>query len=106
MTMLKTLGSAIDQTSTTALAGVELNETPFFPGANATLQLSDPVAGAGVLSIQGSPDNTPANYTEITTMVAADGVQKEISPLPAWIRLKFNAAGTGTIAKAMLRGTQ
>lgn len=105
MTMLKTLGSAIDMTATGALAAVELGATPFFPGANAILRLSAPIGGAGVIHVQGS-DTETGTYTNHTTVNAASGTDVEITNLPRWIRLNKTTIGTGTIASAVLEGVQ
>lgn len=105
MTMLKTLGGAIDMTATGALAAVELGATPFFPGANAILRLSAPIGGAGVISIQGS-DEEAGTYTTLQTVNAAAGTDIEVTNLPLWIRLNKTTAGTGTITSAVLEGVQ
>lgn len=105
MTMLKTLGSAIDMTETGALAAVELGETPFFPGANAILRLSAPIGGAGVISVQGSADGT-TGWTTLQTVNAAAGTDVEVPNLPKFIRLNKTTAGTGTIVSAKLEGVQ
>lgn len=105
MSMLKTLGSAIDMTATGALAAVELGATPFFPGANAILRLSAPVGGAGVISVQGS-DTEDGTFTTLQTVNAAAGANVEITNLPKWIRLNKTTVGTGTIASAVLEGVQ
>jgi hypothetical protein len=105
MTMLKTLGAAVDMTATGALAAVELGETPFFPGANAILRLSAPVGGAGVIQVQGSTEEA-GTFTTIATVNAASGTDVEITDLPKWIRLNKSTIGTGTIATVKLEGVQ
>lgn len=105
MTMLKTLGTAIDMTATGALAAVELGATPFFPGANAILRLSAPIGGAGEIEVQGSTTQT-GTFTTIATVDAASGTDVEITDLPLWIRLNKTTIGTGTIATAKLEGVQ
>lgn len=105
MTMLKTLGTAIDMTATGALTPVELNATPFFPGGNAILRLSAPIGGAGVIQVQGSTEED-GTYTTIATVNAASGTDVEITDLPPWIRLNKSTVGTGTIATAKLEGVQ
>jgi hypothetical protein len=105
MTMLKSLGAAIDMTATGALAAVKLGETPFFPGANAILRLSAPVGGSGAIQVQGS-DTETGTYTTLVTVNAASGTDIEIANLPLWIRLNKSVVGTGTIATAKLEGVQ
>lgn len=105
MSMLKTLGTAIDLTATGALAAVELGATPFFPGGNAILRLSDPIGGAGVITIQGSANGVDGWYT-VRTINAAALQDIEVDSLPPFIRLNKTTAGTGTIASAVLEGVQ
>lgn len=105
MSMLKTLGTAIDMTATGALAAVELGATPFFPGANAILRLSAPIGGAGVITLQGSVDGTTDWYT-VRTLNAAAGANVEVENLPPFIRINKTTVGTGTIASAVLEGVQ
>lgn len=105
MTMLKSLGTAIDMTGTGALAEVELGATPFFPGANAILRLSAPIGGAGVITVQGRPKDSSTWYT-VRTINAAAGQDIEIENLPPVIRLNKTTIGTGTIASATLEGVQ
>lgn len=105
MSMLKTLGTAIDLTATGALAAVELGETPFFPGGTAILRLSDPIGGAGVITVQGSANGVDG-WTTVRNINAAAGQNIEIESLPKHIRLNKTTAGTGTIASAVLEGVQ
>lgn len=105
MTMIKTLGSAIDLTATGALAAVKLGETPFFPSGNAILRLSAPVGGAGVIQVQGAATAT-GPWTTQQTINAASGTDIEITGLPDYIRLNKSTAGTGTLASAILEGVQ
>lgn len=105
MTMLKSLGTAIDMTATGALTGVELGATPFFPGGNAILRLSSAIGGAGVISVQGS-DTAAGTFTTLQTINAASGTDVEILNLPKFIRLNKTTVGTGTIAAANLEGVQ
>lgn len=105
MTMLKSLGTAIDMTGTGALAAVELDSTPFFPGGNAILRLSAAIGGSGVISVQGA-DSAAGPWTTQQTINAAAGTNVEIPNLPKFIRLNKTTAGTGTIARADLEGVQ
>lgn len=104
MTMLKSLGAAIDLTVVAAQNPVELGETPFFPGGNAILHLSEPVGGAGVVQVQGS-DTETGTFTTLQSITAASGQLVEIANLPKWIRLNVSTAGTGT-PDATLEGVQ
>lgn len=105
MSMLKTLGTAIDMTATGALAEVELGATPFFPGANAILRLSAPIGGSGVITLQGRAKDSSTWYT-VRTINAAAGEIVEVENLPPFIRINKTTAGTGTIAAAVLEGVQ
>lgn len=105
MPMLKQLGAAIDMTGTGALTGVELGQTPFFPGGNAILRLTAPIGGSGVIQVQGSATGT-GGWTTQQTVNAASGTDVEITNLPKFIRLNKSTAGTGTIANAYLEGVQ
>lgn len=104
MPMLKSL-PAVDMTVQAAQTGVLLGETPFFPGANATLQFNIPVGGSGVLTLQGSPDNT--TWTTIRTVNAAQSAPLaiELTNLPKYFRTNVTTVGTGNLALT-LRGTQ
>ena len=104
MPMLKNF-PALDLTVVAAQAGLLLGETPFFPGANATLMFSAPIGGAGVITLQGSPDN--ATWTTIRTVNAAQSAPLaiELTDLPKYIRQNVPTAGTGTLNN-YLRGTQ
>ena len=85
MAMLKALPAITIGTISTS-TGVKLGETPFFPGANATLIFSAPPAGAVVLEVQGSPTGviSPDSYTTFDSLVAAEmaGGQVELTNLP------------------------
>lgn len=109
MTMIKALPD-VAVAVTGALAGVELGETPWFPGANATLEFSAAPAGAISLLVQGSPTGvtSPDSYTTIRTLVAADmkSGRVELFDLPAYIRLNVSVAGTAATISPVLRGTQ
>jgi hypothetical protein len=104
MAMIKKLGTAVDLTTTGALTGVELGETPFFPGGNAILRLTAAIGGAGVITIQGSADGT--TWFTNRTINAASGVAAEVTDLPKHIRLNKTTAGTGTVAEIWLEGVQ
>lgn len=106
MPMLKILPS-ITIGTTGAGAAVKLGETPFFPGGNALLHLTDVPAGAVVLAVQGSPDGTN-DWTTIKTFNAAAmaaGVV-EITDLPMYIRTNVTTAGTAATVGAALEGVQ
>lgn len=109
MTMLKALPNVAVGT-TGALAGVKLGETPFFPGANATLEFSAPPAGAIVLEVQGSPTGvtSPDSYTTIKSLDAAAMAsgRVEITDLPKYLRLNVDTAGTAATISVVLRGVQ
>lgn len=89
-----------------AQAGVKLGDTPFFTGANCTLELDAPMAGAIVLAVQGSPDNT--TWTTIRTINAAQSVAMvfELTDLPKYIRTNVTTAGTAQTLNPFLRGVQ
>jgi len=89
-----------------AQTGVELGETPFFTGGNCTLELDAPMAGAIVLAIQGSPDNT--TWTTIRTINAAQSVAMvfELTDLPKYIRTNVTTGGTAQTLNPFLRGVQ
>lgn len=104
MPMLKSLPN-VDMTSLAAQASVKLGETPFFPGANATIEFNIPIGGSGVLTLQGSPDNT--TWTTIRTLNAAQTapLRVELTDLPLYIRTNVTTVGTGTLVPT-LRGVQ
>ncbi len=105
MTMIKTLPTVAVGTIA-AQAGAELGETPFQLGGNCTLELDAPMAGAVVLAIQGSPDNS--TWTTIRTINAAQSATKvfELTNLPAYIRTNVTTAGTAQTLNPILRGVQ
>lgn len=109
MTMLKALPDVAVGT-TGALAGVKLGETPFFPGANATLEFASPPAGAVVIAVQGSPTGvtSPDSYTTIKTLNAAAMAsgRAEITDLPKYLRLNVTTGGTTATIPVVLRGVQ
>lgn len=109
MTMIRVLPD-VAVAVTGALAGIELGETPFFPGANATLEFSEPPAGAISLLVQGSPTGvtSPDSYTTFRTLVAADmkSGRVELTDLPKFLRLNVGVAGTAATVSPVLRGTQ
>lgn len=104
MTMIKTF-AAVDMTATGALAALELGDTPFFTGANAKLFLPDPIGGAGVIQLQGSPDGT--TWTTFRSLIATDTASQwvELTDLPAYIRMNVTTAGTGSFTPT-LHGVQ
>ena len=108
MTMLKTF-PAVNLTVTGVLAGVELGQTPFFTGANAKLFFPAAIGGAGVITLEGSPDGatSPSTYTTIRTLNAAQtaGLWVELTDLPKYIRMNVTTAGTGTFTPT-LHGVQ
>lgn len=108
MTMIKTF-AAVNMTSTGALAGLELGETPFQLGGNAKLFFPDPIGGAGVITLEGSPDGatSPSTYTTIRTLNAAQTASQwvELTDLPAYIRMNVTTVGTGTFTPT-LHGVQ
>lgn len=108
MTMLKTF-AAVDMTATGALAGVELGETPFQLGGNALIYFPAAIGGAGVITLEGSPDGvtSPSTYTTIRTLNAAQTAARwvELTDLPAYIRMNVTTAGTGTFTPT-LHGVQ
>lgn len=107
MTMIKALPDIAIGT-TGALAGVELGETPFFPGANAILRLSAAPAGAISLLVQGSDtgETSPDSYTTFKTLNAAamKGLAVELTDLPKFLRLNVGVAGTAATISATLEG--
>lgn len=108
MTMLKTF-PAVNLTVTGALAGVELGATPFQLGGNALLFFPAAIGGAGVITLEGSPDGntSPSTYTPIRTLNAAQtaGLWVELTDLPAYIRMNVTTAGTGSFTPT-LHGVQ
>lgn len=104
MTMIKTF-AAVDMTSTGALAGLELGETPFQLGGNAKLYFPASIGGAGVITLEGSPDDT--TWTSIRTLNAAQTAARwvELTDLPAYIRMNVTTAGTGSFTPT-LHGVQ
>lgn len=89
-----------------AQTGVLLGQTPFQIGGNCTLELDEPMAGAIVLAIQGSPDNS--TWTTIRTINAAQSAAKvfELTDLPKYIRTNVTTAGTAQTLNPFLRGVQ
>ena len=108
MTMLKVL-PAVDFTAVAAQAAVELGETPFQVGGNALLYFPAAIGGAGVITLEGSPDGktSPSTYTTIRTLNAAQtaGLWVELTDLPAYIRMNVTTVGTGTFTPT-LHGVQ
>lgn len=108
MTMIKTF-AAVNMASTGALAGLKLGETPFQLGGNAKLYFPAAIGGAGVITLEGSPDGktSPSTYTTIRTLNAAQtaGLWVELTDLPAYIRMNVTTAGTGTFTPT-LHGVQ
>ena len=108
MTMIKTF-AAVNMASTGALAGLKLGETPFQLGGNAKLYFPAAIGGAGVITLEGSPDGntSPSTYTTIRTLNAAQtaGLWVELTNLPAYIRMNVTTAGTGTVTPT-LHGVQ
>ena len=105
MPMLKTLAS-VDMTGLASQAAVELGETPFQLGGNCIMHMTAPIGGAGVITVEGSPDGT-TNWTTVRTINAAQsaGQVVEITNLPPWIRTRVSTVGTGTIVPT-LEGVQ
>ena len=108
MTMIKTF-AAVNMASTGALAGLKLGETPFQLGGNAKLYFPAAIGGAGVITLEGSPDGktSPSTYTTIRTLNAAQtaGLWVELTDLPAYIRMNVTTAGAGTFTPT-LHGVQ
>ena len=108
MTMIKTF-AAVNMASTGALAGLKLGETPFQLGGNAKLYFPAAIGGAGVITLEGSPDGktSPSTYTTISTLNAAQtaGLWVELTNLPAYIRMNVTTAGTGSVTPT-LHGVQ
>jgi hypothetical protein len=109
MTMIKVLPD-VAVGSVGALVGVELGETPFFPGANAILEFSEPPAGAAVLHVQGSPTGvtSPDSYVTQQTLTVAlmKSGRVEITNLPKFLRLTVATAGTAATVSPVLVGVQ
>ena len=105
MAMIKALPTVAVGTIA-AQAGVKLGETPFQIGGNCTLELDAPMAGAIVLTLQGSPDNT--TWTTIRTISAAQSAAKvfELTDLPKYFRTNVTTAGTAQTLNPFLRGVQ
>lgn len=107
MTMIRYL-EQVDMTTPGELTAIELGETPFFPGGNAMLWLDAVPGGAGELVVEGAATDsaTPGDWTPLATITAASPQMVfEITPLPKWLRLNVEVAGTGTI-NAQLEGVQ
>ena len=105
MPMIKTLPT-VNVAAVAAQAGVELGATPFQIGGNCTLELDAPMAGAIVLTLQGSPDNT--TWTTIRTISAAQSAAKvfELTDLPKYFRTNVTTGGTAQTLNPILRGVQ
>ena len=105
MPMIKTLPT-VNVAAVAAQAGVELGATPFQIGGNCTLELDAPMAGATVLTLQGSPDN--ATGTTIRTINAAQSATKvfELTDLPKYFRTNVTTGGTAQTLNPILRGVQ
>lgn len=105
MTMLKTF-EAVDMTATGALDALELGETPFQLGGNALIYFPAAIGGAGVITLEGSPDGTD-DWTTIRTLNAAQTAARwvELTDLPGFIRMNVSTAGTGTFTPT-LHGVQ
>jgi hypothetical protein len=105
MTMLKSL-PAVDMTVLASQAWTKLNETPFFPGGNCLMHFEEPIGGAGVITIEGSPDGVNGVFT-IRTLNAAQtaGLIAEITGLPKYIRTRVSTVGTGSLLPT-LHGVQ
>ncbi len=104
MSMLKTF-AAVDMTATGELAALELGETPFQVGGNALLYFPAAIGGAGVITLEGSPDGT--DWATIRTLNAAQTAARwvELTDLPAYIRMDVTTAGTGSFTPS-LHGVQ
>lgn len=104
MTMIKTFAE-VDMTATGALAALELGDTPFQLGGNAKLFFPEPIGGAGVIQIQGSPDGT--TWTLHKSLVASDTESQwvELFDLPMHLRMNVTVAGTGSFIPT-LHGVQ
>ena len=105
MPMIKSLAS-IDMTGLASQAAVKLGETPFFPGGNALMNLTAPIGGAGIITVEGSADGS-TGWTTVRTINAAQSAGRvvEITDLPEWIRTRVSTVGTGTIVP-VLEGVQ
>ncbi len=104
MTMLKVL-PAVDFTAVAAQAAVELGETPFQVGGNALLYFPAAIGGAGVVTLEGSPNGT--DWTTIRTLNAAQTAARwvELTDLPMYLRTSVTTIGTGS-ATPSLHGVQ
>lgn len=101
-TMLKT--QAVNYASTTAVAGTEFGETPFFPGGNCLLNLSAVVSGT--VKVQGNETTATAGdagWTDLATITGAGPF--EIYNIMKYMRVQPTVAGTGT-AVATFEGIQ
>ena len=105
MPMIKYLPT-VNVAAVAAQAGVQLGQTPFITGGNCTLELDAPMAGAIVLAVQGSPDNS--TWTTIRTINAAQSAAMvfELTDLPKYIRTNVTTAGTAQTLNPFLRGVQ
>ena len=104
MTMLLTF-AAVDMTNDGELASLELGETPFQLGGNALLYFPAAIGGAGVITLEGSADDT--TWASIRTLNAAQtaSLWVELTDLPAYIRMNVTTVGTGTFTPT-LHGVQ
>ena len=104
MAMLKVMPS-VDFTAVAAQAAVELGQTPFQVGGNCFLYFPTAIGGAGVVTLQGSPDGT--TWSTIRTLNAAQTAARwvELTDLPAYIRTSVTTVGTGS-AVPSLHGVQ
>jgi hypothetical protein len=109
--MIKTIAAVAIGTVAISPA-VEMNESPFLGGYghNAILRQSAPIAGAGVVLIQGSneldePAAGDSSWTTIKTLNSASLQAQEIE-LYRWMRVNVTTAGTAATTTFLVEGVQ
>ena len=112
-TMTLPIATALSITATGKGTPVRCNVSPFQGGQNhnALLINQTPIAGGGVIAIEGNPlqcstapGDSDAGWYTIATLNATSVDEQEII-LPLWIRTNITTLGTG-VANIILEGVQ
>lgn len=112
-TMTLTLANAASITAVAKGTPIRCNVSPFQGGQNhnALLINQTPIAGGGVIAIEGNPLQGPTapvptdpGWYNIATLNATSVDEQEIL-LPLWIRTNITTLGTGTM-NIILEGVQ
>lgn len=99
--MIKT--QAVNYAATTAVAGTEFGETPFFPGGNCVVRLS--AAVSGTVKVQGNETTGTAGDTGWTDLATLTDQVTNVYGIMKYMRVQTTVAGTGT-AVATFEGIQ